>query len=155
MRHPDDSIPALRPDRGYDFVFPNEDFIRRTAHLFAPVDEAELARYYDYRRLGPAYETLYELSEAWNRTRQLLYMKDKGALMKILDTRLIAHRPMYYLQGIEAEVLRVCRNVMKEEKVMKALAEDCEKTRIREALAWLEQGKPFTPHRAGISCSAH
>ena len=29
MRHPDESIPALRPDRGYDFVFPNEDFIRR------------------------------------------------------------------------------------------------------------------------------
>ena len=139
MRHPDDSIPPLRPDRGYDFVFPNEDFIRRTAHLFAPVDEAELARYYDYRLLGPAYETLYELSETWNRTRQLLYMKDKGALMKILDTRLIAHRPMYYLQGIEAEVLRVCRNVMKEEKVMKALAENYEKTRIREALAWLEQ----------------
>ncbi|MBQ9376547.1 MAG: RiPP maturation radical SAM C-methyltransferase, partial [Schwartzia sp.] len=55
MRHPDDSVPALRPDRGYDFVFPNEDFIRRAAHLFAPVDEEELARYYDYRRLGPAY----------------------------------------------------------------------------------------------------
>ena len=59
--------------------------------------------------------------------------------MKILDTRLIAHRPMYYLQDIEAEVLRVCRNVMKEEKLMKALAEHYEKTRIREALAWLEQ----------------
>ncbi|SFE51781.1 RiPP maturation radical SAM C-methyltransferase [Succiniclasticum ruminis] len=139
MRHPDDSVPALRPDRGYDFVFPNEDFIRRAAHLFAPVDEAELARYYDYRQLGPAYETLYELSEAWNRTRQLLYMKDKGALVKILDTRLIARRPMYYLQGIEVEVLRACRNVMKEEKLMKALADHYEEARIREALSWLEQ----------------
>ena len=139
MRHPDKSIPALRTDRGYDFVFPNEDFIRRTAHLFAPVDETELARYYDYRRLGPAYETLYGLSETWNRTRQLLYMKDKGTLVKILDTRLIARRPMYYLQGIEAETLRACRNVMKEEKLMKVLAEHYEETRIREALAWLEQ----------------
>ena len=105
-------------------------------HLSAP---NTVARYYDYRRLGPAYETLYELSETWNRTRQLLYMKDKGALMKILDTRLIAHRPMYYLQGIEAEVLRACRNVMKEEKLMKALADHYEEARIREALSWLEQ----------------
>ena len=139
MRHPDDSIPALRPDRGYDFVFPNEDFIRRTAHLFAPVDEAELARYYDYRLLGPAYETLYELSETWNRSRQLLYMKDKGDTVKILDTRLIARKPVYYLQGAEAEALRACRNVTGEDKLVKELAESFAETRIREALAWLEQ----------------
>ncbi|MBP5728521.1 MAG: hypothetical protein J6Y48_15730, partial [Clostridia bacterium] len=139
MRHPDGSIPALRPDRGYDFVFPNEDFIRRAAHLFAPVDEAELARYYDYRLLGPAYETLYELSETWNRSRQLLYMKDKGDTVKILDTRLIARKPVYYLQGAEAEALRACRNVTGEDKLVKELAESFAETRIREALAWLEQ----------------
>ncbi len=139
MRHPDESIPALRPDRGYDFVFPNEDFIRRTAHLFAPVEEAELARYYDYRRLGPAYETLYELSESWNRTRQLLYMKDKGETVKVLDTRLISRKPLYYLKGAEAEVLRACRNVIREDKLVNKLSEGYEEAKIREALAWLEQ----------------
>ena len=139
MRHPDDSIPALRPDRGYDFVFPNEDFIRRTAHLFAPVDEEELARYYDYRRLGPAYETLYELSETWNSSRQLLYMKDKGTTVKILDTRHIARQPLYYLQGVEAEALRVCRNVTREDRLVELLSEKYEEARIRAALAWLEQ----------------
>ena len=139
MRHPDESIPALRPDRGYDFVFPNEDFIRRTAHLFAPVEETELARYYDYRRLGPAYETLYELSESWNRKRQLLYMKDKGETVKVLDTRLISRKPLYYLKGAEAEVLRACRNVIREDKLVNKLSEGYEEAKIREAMAWLEQ----------------
>ena len=139
MRHPDASVPALRPDRGYGFVFPNEDFICRTAHLFAPVDEEELARYYDYRQMGPAYERLYELSESWMKNQQILYMKDKGYVVKVLDTRLIARQPLYHLQGAEAEVLRACRSVMKEEKLMKVLAEHYEETRIREALAWLEQ----------------
>ena len=139
MRHPDESVPALRPDRGYDFVFPDEDFIRRTAHLFAPVDEAELARYYDYRQMGPAYEKLYELSETWMNTQQLLYMKDKGDVVKVLDTRLIARQPLYYLQGAEAEVLRACRNVIREEALVQKLTGQFTESTIKEALAWLEQ----------------
>lgn len=139
MRHPDGSVPALRPDRGYDFVFPDRDFIRRTAHLFAPADEAELARYYDYRRIGPAYETLHELFEIWNNTSQMLLMKDKGDTVKILDTRLIARENLYYLQGAEAEALRACRSVMREEELVKKLAEDYEEARIKNALAWLAQ----------------
>jgi hypothetical protein len=59
--------------------------------------------------------------------------------MKILDTRLIAHRPMYYLQGIEAEVLRACRSVLREETLMEKLTGQFTEERIKEALAWLEQ----------------
>ena len=47
-------LPDIAPDPGYDFAFHDKDFIRRTVHLFAPTDPEELARYYDYRRIGPA-----------------------------------------------------------------------------------------------------
>ena len=139
MRHPDASVPALRPDRGYDFVFPDEEFILRTAHLFAPVDEGELGRYYDYRRMGPAYETLYELSESWLKNRQFLYMKDKGDMVKVLDTRLIARQTLYHLKDAEAEVLRACRSVLREEELLKKLAGQFTETIIKKAAAWLEQ----------------
>jgi len=34
MDHPEDPLaPKLRPDRGYDFVFPDREYIRRAVHL--------------------------------------------------------------------------------------------------------------------------
>ena len=117
-------IPTLRADRGYDFVFPNRDFIWRTAQLFSPEDEEELARYYDYRRIGPAYEKLYRLTETWrNESPQFLYMKDKGDMIKILDTRLIARQSLYHLRGIEAELCRACRSIRKEDELLRQFAE--------------------------------
>ena len=134
-----EGVPELAPDKGYDFVFPNEDFIWRTAHLFAPTDEAELARYYDYRQMGPAYEKLYELTEAWRSEPQLLLMKDKGAEIKILDTRLIARQPLCHLTGAAAELIRAARDAIREEALVEKLVDNYTTAEIEDALAYLVQ----------------
>lgn len=134
-----DGVPELAPDKGYDFVFPNEDFIWRTAHLFAPTDEAELARYYDYRQMGPAYEKLYELTEAWRSEPQLLLMKDKGEEVKILDTRQIARQPLYHLTGAAAELIRAARDAIRGAALVEKLVDNYTASEIRDALALLVQ----------------
>ena len=140
MDHPEDrTAPKLRPDRGYDFVFPDPEFIRRAVHLYAPEDEEELAKYYDYRLIGPSYEKLYHLSEAWRNEPQLLFMKDVGAEIKVLDTRLISRAPLYHLKGAEADVLRVCRNTTKERMVCEQLLNRYSAGEIQEALESMEE----------------
>ena len=140
MDHPEDeTVPKLRPDRGYDFVFPDREFIRRAVHLYAPEDPEKLADYYDYRRLGPSYEKLYRLCEDWRKNSQMLFMKDKGDEVKVLDTRLISRIPLYHFKGAEAEVLRVCRNTTKERAVYRQLSDRYPAEEIREALELMER----------------
>ena len=140
MDHPEDeTAPKLCPDRGYDFVFPDRDFIRRAVHLFAPEDPEELAKYYDYRRIGPSYEKLYRLSEDWRNIPQMLFMKDCGDKIKILDTRLIAQSPLNHIKGAEADVLRACRSTMKESAVCRQLSDRYPPKEIREALEQMEK----------------
>ncbi len=135
--HPGGVVPELRPDMGYDFVYPNRDFIQRTALLFSPKDPQELARYYDYRQIGPAYEKLYELTETWRNTPQLLFLKDKGDMVKILDTRIIAKHPILHLTGAKAQLCRACRNVKEEKDLIKELSDQFEEHEIKESIDWL------------------
>ena len=135
--HPGGAVPELRPDMGYDFVYPDRDFIRRTALLFSPKDPQELARYYDYRQIGPAYEKLYELTETWRSTPQLLFLKDKGYMVKILDTRIIAKHPILHLTGAKAQLCRACRNVKDEKDLFRELSDQFEEHEIKESIDWL------------------
>ncbi|MBQ7515668.1 MAG: RiPP maturation radical SAM C-methyltransferase [Schwartzia sp.] len=140
MNHPEDPLaPKLRPDRGYDFVYPDRDFIRRAVHLYAPEDEEELAKYYDYRLLGPSYEKLYRLTEEWRGKTQLLFMKDCGDEVKVIDTRNIARYPLYHLVESEAEVMRLCRNTTREETIFARLNGRYPAEEIRETLELLEE----------------
>ncbi len=137
MEHPGENVPSLRPDRGYDFVYPDEDFIKRSAHLFAPAKDDELAKYYDYRRLGPAYEKLYELTETWIYHPQLLYMKDKGDMVKILDTRLIAKNIFRHLTGVLADIIRYCKTAAHEKNILSDLSEKYNEKEILDGLSVL------------------
>lgn len=134
MEHPDKNVPSLRSDRGYDFVYPNENFIYRSVPLFSPEDETELSKYYDYRKIGPAYEELYRLTEIWRNTRSLLLLKDKGDRVKILDTRMIATQMFSVFEGVDASVLRLCRNVQSGEAVVSALDGIYGSTEVRASL---------------------
>ena len=125
--------------RGYDFVFPDREYIRRAVHLYAPEDEEELAKYYDYRLIGPSYEKLYRLSEEWRNEQQLFFMKDIGDEIKVLDTRMIAHDPIRHIKGAEADVLRACRNTTRERAVFERLSGRYPAETIRTALNWLEE----------------
>ena len=137
MENPGDDVPALRPDRGYDYVYPNESFIRKTAHLFAPADEDELRKYYDYRRIGPAYERLYDLTEIWRSEPCVLFMKDKGDVIKIMDTRMIADQLFSHFDGVDADVLRLCRNVRNEEGLIHDLMGKYSEKETRDSLVRL------------------
>jgi magnesium-protoporphyrin IX monomethyl ester (oxidative) cyclase len=140
MDHPEDPLaPKLRPDRGYDFVYPDRDFIRRAVHLYAPEDEEALARYYDYRRIGPSYEKLHRLVEEWRTGRQMLFMKDCGDEVKVIDTRNIAKFPLYHLVKSEAEIMRICRNATREEAIFARLNGQYPAEEIRETLELLEE----------------
>ncbi len=140
MDHPEDpEAPKLRPDRGYDFVFPDRDYIRRAVHLYAPEDSEELKKYYDYRLLGPSYEKLYELSEEWCTKRQMLFMRDFGDVVKVADTRSIAQLQLYRLTGVDAEVLRAARSTIREEKLYEKLIGRFSGEDIRETLEFLEE----------------
>ncbi len=139
MDHPEDPLaPKLRPDRGYDFVYPDRDFIRRAVHLYAPEDEEELAKYYDYRLIGSSYETLHQLIESWRSTSQMLFMKDCGDEVKVIDTRLIAKYPLYHLVESEAEVMRLCRNTTRKETIFARLNGQYPAEEIQETLELLE-----------------
>ena len=135
--HQGGAVPELRPDMGYDFIYPDRDFIQRAALLFAPKDPHELACYYDYRQIGPAYEKLHNLIETWRSTPQLLLLKDKGDMVKILDTRVIASQAIHHLTGAKAQLCRSCRDVIEERALIKELSGQFGESEIMESLAWL------------------
>ena len=137
MDHPDENVPALRPDRGYDFVFPDSDFIKRSAHLFSPTDKHELESYYDYRLLGPEYEELYKLTELWIHKPQQLMMLDNEKSILIIDTRVIAQKPFCIIKGIDAKLCRRCRNVISEDRLFSDLSESYSREEIQKSLAGL------------------
>ena len=139
MEHPDENVPSLRPDRGYDFVYPDKSFIYRTAHLFAPEDKEELSKYYDFRKIGPAYEELYRLTELWRTEREFLLLKDKGDRIKILDTRNIAKQIISVYDGVDASILRLCRNVQSEDTVVSALHSKYSINEISSSLSHLTE----------------
>lgn len=106
-------------------------------HLFAPTDPEELARYYDYRRISPAYEKLHELAEAWRNQPQMLYMVDKGDFIKILDTRRIAKSLLFRLSGVEADLIRAARDAITGDALTEKLAGRRSAEEIKDALAEL------------------
>ena len=69
----------------------------------------------------------------------MLFMKDKGDEVKLLDTRLIAKSPLYHIKGAEADVLRACRNTTRERAVFERLSGRYPVEAIRTALNWLEE----------------
>ena len=66
-------------------------------------------------------------------------MKDIGDEIKVLDTRMIAHVPIRHIKGAEADVLRACRNTMRERAVFERLSGRYPAEAIRTALNWLEE----------------
>ncbi|MBP5739612.1 MAG: hypothetical protein J6W68_01760, partial [Spirochaetia bacterium] len=66
-----------------------------------------------------------------------LFMKDKGDMVKIIDTRLIANQVIYHLTGAAAQLCRSCHNVMEENALINELSGQFAEAEIREALAQL------------------
>ena len=69
----------------------------------------------------------------------MLFMKDCGDEVKVIDTRNIAKYPLYHLVESEAEVMRICRNTVREEDIFARLNGQYPAEEIRETLELLEE----------------
>ena len=130
----------LRPARGYDFVYADEDFIRRSAYIFEPIDEQELKLCWDVRKKGAAYQTVQMLVSNWVKERwrlQRLDMEDTGTGIDIYDMRKIARHTVYRLEGAQAAVYRACRTARQESWLLSELSGSYGNDEIADSLARL------------------
>ena len=128
---------SIRPSKAYDFAFADRDFINRTAYVFEPTDDAELAKYYGCQNMGEAYAQADKLVERWLEERnnpQRLDMDDTGDEINIYDMRNIAVHSAYKLTGLCAEIYRACRYVKTETSLAKIFP-DTSVENIRDELA--------------------
>ena len=130
----------LRPARAYDFVYADEDFIRRSAYIFEPIDEEELKLCWDARKKGESYRKVQEIvtdwvSQRWNLQR--LDMYDNGETIDIYDMRKIARSSVYTLDGLKVELYRAIRSVRQEEPLIAELSARHAEEDVRDALDWL------------------
>ncbi len=130
----------LKPAEVYSFTYADEDFIRRSAYIFEPVDPEKRHLYWDVRLNGESYRKVYELVKAWAASRnnlQRLDMFDNGNTIDIFDLRKISRHSVYTLDGAKAELYRAARSVRQEEPLLEELAPKYGKDELREALDWL------------------
>ena len=66
-------------------------------------------------------------------------MKDKGDMVKVLDTRRIARKPLYYLTGAEAEAVRAARDAVNKATLVEKLVGKFSSQEIETALGYLVQ----------------
>lgn len=130
----------LRPARVYDFIFADEDFIRRSAYIFEPVDEEELKIYWNILLKGEAWRKVKTLVEQWLGERwqpQRLDMEDTGTFIHIYDMRDIARHTVYRLEGAKADLYRACRAVRQEKSLLAEFSDKYGGDGVADALEWL------------------
>ena len=138
--HPEKYGLSLRPAEAYSFAYADEDFIRRSAYIFEPVDEAERTLCWDVRKKGESYRKVQEIVTDWVENRwnlQRLDMEDNGKTIDIYDMRKISKHAVYTLEGAKADLCRACRAVRQETSLLEEFSPKYGKDEIRDALAWL------------------
>lgn len=132
----------LRPARVYDFVFAGSEFIRRSAYVFEPKNEDALPMLWDISRKGESWRRVSEIADKWKAERanpQRLDMDDKGENIEIYDMRMIARHIAYNLEGLRADIYRICRTVRTEEYILEELEGKYGREEIKASLAWLTE----------------
>ncbi len=135
--HPEKYGLKLQPAEIYSFAYADEEFIRRSAYVFEPVDPEERHRNWDPRLKGEAWSRVHELAAEWSASRlnpQRLDMYDNGNVIEIYDMRKIARRMVYRLEGIKADLYRACRAVRQEGPLLEALSPKYAADALRAAL---------------------
>ncbi len=138
--HPEKYGLELKPAEVYSFVFADEDFIRRSAYIFDPVDPAKRHLYWDVCLKGESCRQLQALVKAWTASRrdlQRLDMFDNGQTIDIYDMRKIAKHAVYTLDGAKAALYRATRAVRQEGPLLAELSPAFGEDALREALSWL------------------
>ena len=131
---------ALKPAEAYSFAYANEDFVRRSAYIFEPVDSEERRLCWNVRSKGESYRKVQEIVQDWVDSRwnlQRLDMYDNGATIDIYDMRKIARHIVYTLEGAKADLYRAARAVRQEESLLAELSGKYDEDELRAALDWL------------------
>ena len=124
----------------HGFAYPDEEFIRRSAYIFEPVDPEERHLCWDVRLKGESYRKVQEIVTDWVDNRwnlQRLDMYDNGATIDIYDMRKISRHAVYTLDGAKAELYLACRSVRQEEPLLGELSQKYGEDELRAALDWL------------------
>ena len=138
--HPDKYGLTLKPAEAYSFTYADEEFIRRSAYIFEPIDRSERHLCWDVRLKGESYRKVQELVMDWVEHRwnlQRLDMYDNGKTIDIYDMRKIATHAVYTLDGATAELYRAARSVRQEETLLAELSQKYGEDELRAALDWL------------------
>ena len=138
--HPDKYGLTLKPAEAYSFTYADEEFIRRSAYIFEPIDRSERHLCWDVRLKGESYRKVQELVMDWVEHRwnlQRLDMYDNGKTIDIYDMRKIATHAVYTLDGAKAELYRAARSVRQEETLLAELSQKYGEDELRAALDWL------------------
>ena len=131
---------SLQPAEVYSFIYADEEFVRRSAYIFEPVDPEARHRYWDVRLIGESCRKIQELAMDWTEHRwnlQRLDMYDNGKTIDIYDMRKISKHAVYTLDGAKAELYRAARSVRQEEPLLEELSPKYEEDELRAALDWL------------------
>ncbi len=137
--HPDKYGLTLKPAEAYSFTYADENFIRRSAYIFEPIDQSERHLCWDVRLKGESYRKVQELVMDWVEHRwnlQRLDMYDNGKTIDIYDMRKIATHAVYILDGAKAELYRAARSVRQEEPLLAELSPKYGEDELRSALDW-------------------
>ena len=138
--HPDKYGLTLKPAEAYSFTYADEEFIRRSAYIFEPIDRSERHLCWDVRLKGESYRKVQELVMDWVEHRwnlQRLDMYDNGKTIDIYDMRKIATHAVYTLDGAKAKLYRAARSVRQEETLLAELSQKYGEDELRAALDWL------------------
>ena len=135
--HPEKYGLVLQPAEAYSFAYADEEFIRRSAYIFEPVDRSERHLCWDVRLKGESYRKVQEIVTDWVDNRwnlQRLDMYDNGAAIDIYDMRKISRHAVYTLDGAKAELYRACRSVRQEAPLLGELSQKYGEDELRAAL---------------------
>lgn len=138
--HPEKYGLVLQPAEAYSFAYADEEFIRRSAYIFEPVDRSERHLCWDVRLKGESYRKVQEIVTDWVDNRwnlQRLDMYDNGTVIDIYDMRKISRHAVYTLDGAKAELYRACRSVRQEAPLLGELSQTYGEDELRAALDWL------------------
>ena len=138
--HPEKYGLALQPAEAYSFAYADEDFIRRSAYIFEPIDRSERRLCWDVRLRGESYRKVQVLVADWVKHRwnlERLDMYDGGKAIDIYDMRKIAKHAVYTLDGAKADLYRATRSVRQEAPLLEELSPKYKEDELRAALDWL------------------
>lgn len=116
---------TLRPSRAYTYVYPfPEPSLMRLAYSFE--DSAHDGHIHRGQHEQPGQQQLQGVLEEWNKawytSRPVLRVYDEGPRLRMVDTRPCAHERTWMVEGLEADVYRICDSAQTEAALQRRLS---------------------------------